>query len=210
MAHGLLDLRLEVGVLRQQAVVGLGAELRMLVHVFDLLLRSITCAHEARRTSAELGELVEVVAHILALVQHVHQLLHLAELRTHLRLVEVRLHDGCELVQLRLPKRNVVDQVQVVRPIGAEDLRAEVVQLLKHVLALVLDHRHVRPRRCCHCKSGLAEDRRGCEAGGRRRCNCKARSRCAEVHHAPASDNHRHCSRKMRNQHKLWAFCAET
>mmetsp|Transcript_90278 Transcript_90278/g.251165 ORF Transcript_90278/g.251165 Transcript_90278/m.251165 type:complete len:243 (-) Transcript_90278:9-737(-) len=147
VAHRLLDLRLELWVLRQQLVVDVAAELRVLVQVLHLLLRRIARAHEAGGAGAELREFVQVVADILALVEDVHHLLHLRELLAHGRLVEVGLHDRRQLVELGLPEGHAVDEVQVVRPVRAQHLRVEGVELHQDVVARVLRHRHIGPRR---------------------------------------------------------------
>merc|ERR1719321_2371599 len=93
MADSLLDLWLEGWVLFQQLLVRLAAKLGVLIHVLNCRSWVEACAHEAGGASLHLGELVEVIANILALVQHIHHLLDLRKLGTNICLVKVWLHD---------------------------------------------------------------------------------------------------------------------
>mmetsp|Transcript_41293 Transcript_41293/g.123419 ORF Transcript_41293/g.123419 Transcript_41293/m.123419 type:complete len:241 (-) Transcript_41293:64-786(-) len=162
VADGLLDLGLEARVLREHRVVGLGAELRVLLHVLDLLAGGPARAHETRGTRRQLRELVDVVAHVLTLVEHIHHLLDLSKLGTHCGLVQVGLNNGRELLKLSLPEGAAVDQVQVVGPVCAHDRGVVLVQLLQHVVARVIGRGDVRPRGGCD-KGGLRPGR-GCPA----------------------------------------------
>mmetsp|Transcript_986 Transcript_986/g.1998 ORF Transcript_986/g.1998 Transcript_986/m.1998 type:complete len:211 (+) Transcript_986:106-738(+) len=144
----LLDLRLEVWVLCQKFVVRLGTELGMIFHVLNLLFRGIAGAHEAGCPGCQLGELIDMVAHVFALVEHIHELLDLSKLRSHSFLVEVGLHDGGQLLELSLPEGNVIHEVKIVGPVGAVDRSTEFVELLDDVVPGILERCDVGPSSC--------------------------------------------------------------
>mmetsp|Transcript_124057 Transcript_124057/g.201689 ORF Transcript_124057/g.201689 Transcript_124057/m.201689 type:complete len:216 (+) Transcript_124057:255-902(+) len=194
MAHCLLDLWLEVWVLRQECVVGLGAVNRELIEVLDRRCCHEAGSHQATGTCLQLAKLVDEVTHVLALVHHIHHLLQVSHLCSNCWLMEVWLHHSSELLKFCLPERHVVDQDKVVTPVGREHHRVEIIKLLDCFVTCVLcDHLEVADAAetssrhtllpCHGCSPRCWECRRKAQArAGRNRRRAGESTSCNEGH----------------------------